>query len=80
MELLCLLLNFTQKYQSTKSTTNPAEYFEEYAKLISEAIPEHALYQEELKKVGELFNKPVEKEKVSLTMNKSKKRSTKSLK
>jgi hypothetical protein len=41
-----------EKYQPNKDETNPKKYFEAYTQLISKKIPEYAIYQEELKKVG----------------------------
>ena len=52
-----------EKYQISKGSTNPKEYFEAYAQLISKNIPEYAVYQEELKKVAERFSNRTEETK-----------------
>lgn len=52
-----------EKYQTNKDETNPKEYLEAYTQLISKKIPEYAIYQEEIKKVGERFNKQTEETK-----------------
>jgi len=49
-----------EKYQTNKDEINQKEYFEAYIQLISKKIPEYAIYQEEIKKVGARFNKQTE--------------------
>lgn len=51
------MMLLAEKYQINKDETNPKEYFEAHAQLISKKIPEYAVYQEELKKVGARFNR-----------------------
>ncbi len=51
------MMLLSEKYQLNKDAVPPKEYFEAYIQLISKDIPEYALYQDELKKVGELFNR-----------------------
>jgi len=51
------MMLLSEKYQTNNDGTNPKEYFEAYTQLISKKIPEYAIYQEEIKKVGEPFNK-----------------------
>lgn len=50
-----------EKHQNTPDAIHSKEYLKASAQLISKSIPEYAVYQDELKKVGEKWNHGVEK-------------------
>lgn len=50
-----------EKYQNTPDAIHSKEYLEAYTQLIAKNIPEYAVYQEELKKVGEKYSQQVKK-------------------
>ncbi|MBI5274161.1 MAG: AbrB/MazE/SpoVT family DNA-binding domain-containing protein [Chlamydiales bacterium] len=50
-----------EKYQDAPDATHSKEYLEAYTQLVAKNIPEYAVYQDELKKMGEKYSQQAKK-------------------